>query len=348
MPVDMIEVVAPSRLHFGMLSFAQGDTRQFGGIGAMIDRPGVRLKIEPAAKFEVHGPLRTRALKIVEQFCQALEIAGRPACRMDVESAPPEHVGLVTGTQLGMAIAVGLAAFLERDDLDYLTLAGAVGRGERSAIGTHGFAQGGLLVEAGKYEGEAFSPLVARVELPEAWRFVLITPQGERGLSGDAERRAFVDLPPVPTAATAGLCREVLLHLLPDAAEGRFERFSEGLYRYGHMAGLCFAANQGGPFASEQLAKLVEQIRSLEVHGVGQTSWGPTIFALLPDEPAAERFIERLDGHDADNGFNFTIAAPNNQGATVAVGGNQPFHIRVPQAAASRLEEARAPGAGGQ
>ena len=45
---------------------------------------------------------------------------------------------------------------------------------------------------------------------------------------------------------TAALCREVLVDLLPAAAEGDFDAFGESLYRYGHEAGLLFAAAAGG------------------------------------------------------------------------------------------------------
>ena len=315
MLADTIQVVAPSRLHFGMLSFGQPDTRQFGGVGVMIDRPGIRLTVSPSGRFEVRGPLEDRAAKFARHMFTALGLECEPACRIEIVEAPPQHVGLGTGTQLGLAVAAGLRAALGRDDLDYVTLAQLVGRGERSSIGTHGFAVGGLLVEAGKYEGEAVSPLVSRVEMPDEWRFVLLTLRGQKGTHGDSERRAFSDLPPVPTAATAGLCREVLLHLLPAASEARFERFSESLYRYGHMAGLCFSANQGGPFASSRLAAMVERIRQLEVHGVGQSSWGPTLFAVLPDQDAAERFAARLADEEKD--LDLIIARPNNCGAMI-------------------------------
>ena len=82
------------------------------------------------------------------------------------------------------------------------------------------------------------------------------------------------------------------------------------------MAGLCFAANQGGPYFTPQLARLVEEIRELGVRGVGQSSWGPTLFALLPDEAAAQRFIERMSSTAAQQ-LDLTIAAPTKRGARI-------------------------------
>ena len=57
-----------------------------------------------------------------------------------------------------------------------MEIARRVGRGERSAVGVHGFDRGELVVEGGKRPGEDVSPVLARLELPTAWRVVLFTP----------------------------------------------------------------------------------------------------------------------------------------------------------------------------
>ena len=63
-------------------------------------------------------------------------------------------------------------------------LALSVGRGLRSAVGTYGFVFGGLIVEQGKLPDEPISPLDCRIDLPEAWRFVLVRPLGLTGIAG--------------------------------------------------------------------------------------------------------------------------------------------------------------------
>ncbi|MBI3838768.1 MAG: beta-RFAP synthase [Planctomycetia bacterium] len=313
---SVIEITAPSRLHFGLLSFGQPAMRQFGGVGAMIDQPGLRLLISPADRFSPEGRLSERVRATVERISSKLRLDTAPACRIEVLTAPGEHVGLGTGTQLSLAVAAGLNAFLGRQELEPAELATLAGRGERSAIGTYGFAHGGMLVETGKAAGEPLSPLHQRVELPDAWRFVLVCPQDQCGLSGDAERRAFRELPPVPLETTARLLNEVFEELLPAAVERQFERFSESLYRYGYAAGMCFADRQGGPFASPRAAKLVRTIRELGIRGVGQSSWGPTLFTLLPSVQGADTFIGRIRQHlsDADT---VLVARPNNSGAQI-------------------------------
>src|SRR5256885_2047192 len=71
---------------------------------------------------------------------------------------------------------------------------GRVGRGKRSALGVHGFAQGGFLVEAGKRDADGVAPLTARADFPEDWRVVLVLPPWGQGLHGAAEGRALQGL----------------------------------------------------------------------------------------------------------------------------------------------------------
>lgn len=316
MSAPVVEVHAPSRLHFGMFSFAQPGVRQFGGVGAMVGQGTLRLRIEPAEQFVVEGPLAERVRTTAERFARARGEAELPACRVQVVAAPEEHVGLGVGTQLALSVSAGLNSFLGGDPLDAESLAALSGRGARSAIGTYGFTLGGLLVERGKLADETLSPLECRVEFPAAWRFVLVRPGNQRGLSGEDEQVAFRDLPPVPRETTERLWQEVREELMPAARAPEFERFGESLYRFGYEAGSCFAARQGGPFAGSRIEELVAAIRELGVRGVGQTSWGPTVFALLEDQAATEVFQVRLANWlPADD--KIVIVAPNNEGASI-------------------------------
>jgi beta-RFAP synthase len=241
-----------------------------------------------------------------------------PPCRIEVTASPPEHVGLGVGTQLGLSVAAGLAAFVDRPQRSPLDLAASVGRGKRSAVGTYGFAHGGLIVERGKLPDEPLAPLDFRAEVPPDWRFVLIRPRARSGLSGAAEQHAFDRLPPVPADVTQRLIEELRLELIPAISQGDFRRLSESLYRFGTTAGNCFAARQGGPFNGPELTQLVERIRSLGVVGVGQSSWGPTLFALLSDSQQAAAFTDELQRQSREP-LDIVVTPPSNSGALVTV-----------------------------
>ena len=138
------------------------------------------------------------------------------------------------------------------------------------------------------------------------------------GLASDDEVRAFAELPPVPLAVTAELARIARVELVPAAALGNFSAFAASLFRYGHLAGECFAARQGGPYNGPRLAAIVAKLRDLGIVGVGQSSWGPTIFAALPTAAASEAIVDEIKDWLDEEQLDVTIAGVCNDGATVA------------------------------
>jgi predicted sugar kinase len=158
---------------------------------------------------------------------------------------------------------------------------------------------------------------LARAALPESWSIVLAVPAASPGLSGAAEQEALGRLGPLPAATTAELCRLALDELLPAALAVDFARFSQALFAYGQLAGSCFAASQGGAFRGDCVAPLVDLLRSWGVVGVGQSSWGPAIFALQPDLTHGQLLRERL--RPEVRGGQVWLARPHNAGAPCTI-----------------------------
>ncbi|MEL7336659.1 MAG: hypothetical protein AAFN70_10710, partial [Planctomycetota bacterium] len=112
------------------------------------------------------------------------------AFRLLFHSLPKAHVGLGSGTQLSLAIAAVLRhATGQTDAIDDLTLATDIAdRGKRSAVGVHGFFQGGFLIDcaddqATKSSGaratriaKPINALRDRVDVPEDWRIARLLP----------------------------------------------------------------------------------------------------------------------------------------------------------------------------
>ncbi|NBP52608.1 MAG: GHMP kinase, partial [Actinobacteria bacterium] len=104
---EAVEVRTPARIHIGMLSFGHAGRRAYGGVGVMLDRPGVVLRAWRSPRFEARGPLADRALQFARQC--AVDRGGGPlSCTIEVVSAPRSHVGLGSGTQLGLAVAAAI------------------------------------------------------------------------------------------------------------------------------------------------------------------------------------------------------------------------------------------------
>jgi beta-RFAP synthase len=325
----MCTVHAGSRLHFGLIHLAadgapwpdrQGrpalPSRRFGGVGLMIDAPALSLRAEPADVWSATGALADRALAFAHRFAASFPDRDLPPHRLVIDAAPPEHAGLGSGTQLALATALALAASrglcLPPDEL-----ARRVGRGRRSALGTHGFAAGGLLVEAGQGPAGGLSPLVARFDFPEDWRVVVVLPDAPAGLHGIEERDAIGALTTPPEQRDA-LCRLVLLGMLPALVERDLPAFGEALHDFNARAGEVFAAAQGGPYAGPASAAWVAFLRGEGVAGVGQSSWGPGVFAVVEDEDRARALAARARGPGAPGAAQVHVTRARDRGATVA------------------------------
>ena len=304
-----IDITTPSRLHFGLLSFG-GSGRQFGGVGVMIDHPHTQLCIRPAKALRILGSSAERVQLFVDRWT-AHHATAPPPCEINVTRIAPAHCGLGSGTQLALAVAAGLNAFCQRPPETARELALSVGRGLRSAVGTYGFVQGGLIVERGKLPTEAISPLDCRIELPAAWRFVLARPQVNPGLSGPAEQAAFATVPAVPATITQRLGDLLRKQVIPAIMQTDFDNFAHSITEYGQQAGMCFAALQGGPYNGPRLTELIKVMQELGATGVGQSSWGPTLFALMRDQTAAEQFATRLQACEPDVQIDITAGSPH-------------------------------------
>jgi predicted sugar kinase len=88
----------------------------------------------------------------------------------------------------------------------------------------------------------------------------------------------------------------VRLELLPALASKDWSVASQAIGRYGAMAGEIFRPLQGGTYRSPSIAAAVASLQTSGVPGVGQSSWGPTLFAVARDEDHAEWIAGHLRG----------------------------------------------------
>lgn len=277
-----LRIVTPSRLHFGLLAWGPDAPRQFGGVGLMIDQPGIDLTLRVADRWQAEGPLAERVLRIAERVAFGLNQRGFevPAIEFQICHAPPEHVGLGVGTQLGLALARAMGGLAGLADPPIATLAELAGRGLRSGIGLHGFVHGGLIVDGGRRSPQGVPPLLARLKFPADWHALIVVPATGPSLHGSDEVRAFAELPAVPDALTDRLCRLVLLGLLPAVLEHDLASFGAALSELQHHVGHCFSTAQGGLYARPESEAIVSFLRDAGLHGVGQSSWGPTLYGF--------------------------------------------------------------------
>jgi beta-ribofuranosylaminobenzene 5'-phosphate synthase len=316
-----LRITTPCRLHFGLSSLGHDTARpQFGGVGLMVDLPGIDLAIEPAEEFTLTGPLHERSLAFAHRAIEQLGISALPRLAIHITAAQRQHVGLGIGTQLGLAIAAGIFESLGVPWRDPLRLSVISGRGRRSAVGTYGFLLGGLIIDSGHLPSAPLGQLHSRLQIPEAWRIALIIAPETTGQSGDEEDRVLRELPPVPLKRTQELQAIATRDITAALAHEDFAEFSKAIYRYGKLAGELFAPAQGGPFAAGTTTQLIEWLRAESIQGVGQSSWGPTVFALLDNEASAGQLRNALATHPQFSRHEVKIGAAANSGVRIEYG----------------------------
>jgi beta-RFAP synthase len=168
---------------------------------------------------------------------------------------------------------------------DGRSLARAVGRARRSAIGTWTFDGGGLVVEGGRHpDRDECGPLIARLPFPADWRCVLAVPAADTGISGASEEAAFATLPPPTEQEVERVAHLVLMVMLPAVADADLTSFGHALTRIQEITGCWFASVQGGPYARGVSEEVVRLMSERGVPGVGQSSWGPSIYGIVRGE----------------------------------------------------------------
>lgn len=318
-----VRIQTASRLHFGLLGWGRDAPRQFGGVGLMIEDPGIEILAEKAVEPSAEGPLAARVRNLLADIPGRLAGLGFDApassARIQIVQAPKEHIGLGAGTQVSLAVT---RALLELNGCDPALLrptllARLSGRGARSGIGLHGFFQGGFLVDGGHRIDGDVPPALVRHPFPEEWHVLLIQPP-QVGLHGTDERRAFTELPPVPARVTERLCRLVLLDLLPGLIERDLDGFGQAIGEIQRKVGESFSPVQGGVFASSLAEEIIEELGRLSLKGAGQSSWGPTLYAFSEaDERERAEIARRVHDRFGPARLSISWTRAANHGAVI-------------------------------
>lgn len=344
-----VEVVTGSRLHFGLLTDLEPDglgRPSFGGVGVMIDQPGWSIRVSQRSESDLicvadpmTAALATREGTSSPEFQTADELASRTGTsgRALIERAQrvlgeyrkhnyvapielvirrvvPSHLGFGSGTQFALAIGRAVDK-LHGVNRSVAELAGCIGRGKRSAVGTWGFELGGLIVDGGKSTADSIGALVSRTAISDEWRFVLLNDSGKVGINGEHEANAFAKSPGMPQDLTDALWRIATTEIAPAFAERDHDAAARALDDYGNRVGRYFSEIQGGTFASADVARVVAQLRFDGVSGIAQTSWGPTCSVLCSNLSTATAIANRVNSIGGN--ITATIVQPLNSGARV-------------------------------
>ena len=314
-----LNITTPARLHFGIIDMRGDLGRIHGSVGVSIKHPRLVIDIEESSQTEIIGARSSRAHELVETLIESYDIPS--GITLTVHEDIPEHTGFGSGTQLALAIGAGLNRIFDLG-LSIEDIAVKLERSRVSGIGTHGFLQGGFIVDGGHSmdNRDSVPPVLYRQDFPEDWKFIVCIPEINKGFSGEQEQNAFKELEPPPAETVASVSRIVLLQMIPAIIERDIESFGDAMTRLDTMFGDYWEEIQGGTYTHPRIEACVNHLLENGAYGAGQSSWGPALYGLADGEKHADKLLEEMNrflNADSNVGSAF-VTSVDNKGAQIS------------------------------
>ena len=297
-------------------------SRVFGGLGIGIKYPNVILEATHSSKLKILSENDKVVKKYVVRFLKRYNISEN--FYLKIRKTIPAHVGLGSGTQLSLAVAKALAKLFNINaSIQELSL--VMGRSKRTGVGTAIFNQGGFVLDGGKAinektgELEKLSPLIFSQKVPKNWRFVVVIPDIEKGLSDKKETIAFQEVPRMRSEDVGTICRLIIMKLLPSLIENKIEEFGKTITQIQMKIGKSFSSVQGGTFADPIVENGIKYLIELGAYGAGQSSWGPAFYGITKENEALKLKNKMIEFIKERSGGTVFIAEPTNKGAYIKV-----------------------------
>ena len=307
-------IEAHGRLHFGLLEICDHSPNLFGGIGLMLAAPIAVLDAYVAdvsiddLQIESDPHWKDRIFTVCKNWLDRHQSITLPVSKFQL-SAPLPHQGLGSGTQIASMIAFLLwqVSRSNRDNknaddntsdairtIEYPTLSELAAwslRGLRSHIGLAGFLGGGFVVDLGQSASDLSR--TKTIPFPESWPVLLLRNPSSVGTHGPLEKKWFEECSRTPNSHRLRMLQLVEDVIVPSIEHADWATFDHAIGEYGRLAGSVFSKAQGGMYRTPQMEQFVAFGDSLGIHGVVQTSWGPTVALITKDEDQVHWLIDK-------------------------------------------------------
>jgi beta-ribofuranosylaminobenzene 5'-phosphate synthase len=318
-----IRIKTLSRLHLGFMDLNGNLGRRFGSIGVSLSDPYTEISVKKHSHLVIHNAndrLEKRISTYVNIFSKHYKTD--PNVAIEVHKAIPQHKGLGSGSQTALAVSNALAD-LFGCETTIKELSKIMGRGQRSNIGLQSFVKGGFIIDSGKKLDHKGNPsldppeTLFRFDFPDEWKFVIVVPEKKQGLTSEQEKKAIGKLKP-SKEISGKICRLVMMQLLPSFMSRDIEKFGNAISELDHQTGLFFKPVQGGIYCEKLSYGLSDHLLASGAYGVGQSSWGPTIYGLTLREEA-ELVVDKMKRYLKQNKIegNVMITSVCNKGAEI-------------------------------
>lgn len=311
-----IEVETGARIHLGFYGIRPG-YREYGGLGIYIDGVGYKIIVKEHEHDLVKGCQAGRVTEVINEVRAQFKTTKH--YMIEVQKCIPEHVGLGSTTQLKLALYSAILR-LEGIVTSLENIAVKAGVGSISGVGFYGFKYGGLIVDSGRRQGNELVGLLARYEFPENWYIAVVVPATRHRVFGEVEEKYMMTYTTINESSYCRALEIVFRRLLPAVVERNFTDFVTSVEELDKLTSNYFAA-QKGRFCCKESEVVATALKEAGGEGIGQSSWGPTIYAFFETRKAAEnaiKYVEEVTG----NKFSFYyigVLSARNYGARVSL-----------------------------
>ena len=173
-----------------------------------------------------------------------------------------------------------------------------------------------------------------RRDFPADWRFVVVIPDADSGLSGHSEEGVFGALAP-SVRISEEVCRITQLRLMPALVEHDIEEFGRALTAVDRKTGAYFSDVQGGIYSGGETNAAVDALLSAGACGAGQSSWGPAVYGLVHERDVGrvEAAVRESLAADGTSGAGLREPRPQHGGESGSAEGRAMRSGRDPEAA---------------
>lgn len=287
-------VRAGMRLHLGFYRFSDPPF-EYGGLGLAIEEPSLSVTLTEEGEATLPGWVAEIASRILGEVGVPNDI------NVEVEGFLYRHVGLGTTTRLMLSLLK--AAYLIRGEaVDLPYMAWRLGRGRVSGVGVWTFIYGGMVVDSGRIPNMSrVPPPVSHSYLPPSWRAVVALPVINDYSISEISEEPVMKRP--LKHSKQDILYSAIARLLSAAHLGVFGEFVASIEKIQELTGEYFSRWQGGIYCCEQSMVLAERMKDLGLRGVGQSSWGPTVYGFTLTNEGAERIAAELTAYMREVGI---------------------------------------------
>jgi len=322
--INCVFVESSARLHLGFYNFFT-DGVAYGGLGLAIEKPKIVARV---CKSDEPRVVNRTGVDVSDAISHVLSRLGIKNVFVEILEAIPRHVGLGSTTQTMLSIGYAVSK-LFGFGYGVEELAVLLGRGRDSGIGIATFKLGGFIVDSGRRVGEGpvekpasvldLPKPIFRCDFPRNWSIIVFIPKGRRGFDEKSERKAMDYPQPLPKDIQFELYKLVLLHIIPSIMNSDINTFGKALTKLQIVVGEYFSKYQGGVFCCEESEHIVNAMLKHGAKGVGQSSWGPTVYGIVEDYSKAVEIASKVASDATARGYTITynVVAARNRGASL-------------------------------